>query len=289
MQKYFYRVNKNSFSFNLINDSDEKHGWQDRYKWSHYPIMHRLLNFMGSRGFEIGRDPEIQKHYKSLDKDRWYGKKGDLEFVAKRYPRGFEFEFYQNIVFKNSNGGKYDFDKFEKAPYLIKLQWINETKKMGEFLKSLGVADKSNPILKTAEDKIKYAFVESWHHPQKDMNFNLTDLDGTACESSYNSMDRDKKTILNGQVKYFRYWNGRLMRGKVYHNINNMWWVILNDTEYTNIDSFELFDPTEEDFKLRRKARDRKPKEYLEKLENMKQLSNKELLRELKKRGIKVS
>lgn len=288
MKGYFYSINKDLFSFTFINDTEESHDWKNRNKWSHYSIMHKLLNFMKRKGFEVGRDPRIQEHYKSLNKDHWYGKKGDLEFVAERYPRGFKFEFYQNLVFENSNGGRYDFDKFEKAPYLIKLQWINETKKMGQFLEGLSIANNSDPEAKNAEDKI----IQHWNKYSFDkppVGFKLVDMVGQDNEPEYNKTDRDKKIILNGQVKYFRYWDGRLMRGKVYHNINNMWWVILNDTEYTNKASFELFDPTEEDFKLRRKVKDRKPKEYLDKVENIKKLSNKDLLRELKKRGLKVS
>lgn len=290
MKGYFYSINKNLASFTFINETGESHGWRDEKQWSHYPIMYRLLNFMKLRGFEIGRNPKIKKYYKCLNKDNWYGRKGNLEFEASRYPAGFKFEFYQNINFKNPNGGKYDSDKFKKMSYLIKLLWINETKKMGKFLESLGVENNTDPEYKFTKDIIKRDFVECWHHPQKDMNFNLRDLDGTTCEGSYNNTDRDKKTIYNGQMKYFRdYWNGRLMRGKVYHNINNMWWVILNDTEYDNIADFELFDPTEEDFKIRRKVKDRKPKEYIDKLKAMEKLSNKELLRELKRRGLKAS
>lgn len=289
MKGYFFSINRESASLTFINDTDESHAWNDRSNWSHFPIMHKLLNFMKSRGFDIGRDPEIQKHYKCLNKDHWYGRKDNLEFTANRYPRGFKIEFFQNIVFENSNGGKYDFNKFEKMPYLIKLLWINETTKMGKFLEGLGITNDTEITYKLAEDIVKKDFIDSWHHPQKNMSFNLTDLDGITCEYSYNNTDRDKKTIYNGQIKYFRNWNGRLMRGKVYHNINNMWWVIVNSTKRTNVASFDLFDPTEEDFKVRKKARDRKPEEYLEKLESFKKISNKELIRELKKRGLKVN
>lgn len=287
MKGYFFRINKELFSFTFINETDETHDWKDRNNWSHFPLMHRLMNFIKDRGFAIKHDEHV---HKIIRKDYWYGRKGDLEFEAQRYPSGFKFEFFQNINFENVNGGRYDFDKFEKATYLIKLLWINETKKMGEFLESLGITNDSDPLLKTAEDKIKFDYVKCWHHPQRDMNFKLADLDGKTDEYSFNHTDRDGKTIYNGQIKYFYIWNtNRLMRGKVYHNINNMWWVILNDTEYTNIADFELFDPTAADFKIKRKAEDRKPKEYLEKLKSIEKLSNKELLREFRKRKLKVS
>ena len=236
MNGYTFLISQTSASLRLHNKTKSDKG--------HYPLLHRVLNLMADRGFEVGRDPEIQKHYSILNKDHWYGKKGHLEFKAHRYPSGFELQFFQNKFHENPHGGCYDFDKFEKMPYLIKLLFKNEVRYIKNFLESCGVVDISSPVYKTAEDKIKSDFVESWHHPQKSIDFNLSDLDGQTCEGSYNNTDKDKKTIYNGQVKYFRDRKGRLMRGRVYHNINSMWWVILNKLEYWNIANFQLFDLT---------------------------------------------
>lgn len=287
MKGYIYSINKSLASFTFINDTDEK---KDSFgnDWSHYPIYHRLINFMRDRGFEIEVDKTV---HKIIRRGRFRGYKGDLKFRSERYPRGFKVEFYQEKSLEGKCSGEYDFDKFEKMPYLMKLTWINETKKMGNFLKSLefGIIDGTEPMYKNSQEKIKHNFVKCWHHPQNNMNFKLSDLDGTTCEGSYNNTDRDKKTIYNGQIKYFRHWNGRLMRGKVYHNINNMWWVILNDTERRNIADFELFDVTEEDFKTRRKVKDRKPQEYVDRIKKINDTSTKELINELKRRGVKVA
>jgi hypothetical protein len=244
---------------------------------------------MRDRGFQIGRDSRIEKDYKCLTKDHWYGRKRDLEFKAERYRAGFALKFYQNINFENRHGGEYDFEKYEKMPYMIKLLFRNEVRYIKEFLESLGCEDNSKPVFKYATDKVKYHLLDLWNHPQKTMEeFELLDLDGQTCEGSYNHTDRDKKVIYNGQIKYFRHWNGRLMRGKVYHNINNMWGVILNAYEYTNIANFELFDPTPEDYLIRRKKREKKPKGYLLKQEQISAAKTKELISELRRRGVKV-
>lgn len=255
MKGYSYGISKSSFSFNFVNDTNEEHGWNDRDKWSHYSILHKLLNFMKTRGFSVGKDPRIEREYKSLSKDHWYGRQKDLEFKAKRYPRGFSIEFFQTI-----NGNEYDSDKYDKAPYLIKLQWIKEMKHIENFIKETipNIGCHTKIKYKSSEDKVKQHLIESWHKPQENTNFNLSDLDGTTVEEHYNNKDRDKKVLYNGQIKYFRDYRGRLKRGKIYHNINNMWWVILNDEDYTNMASFELFDATEEDFKIRRKQRNKK-------------------------------
>lgn len=286
MKDYYFQVGPAMMSFSFINDTTERREWKDRKKYSHYAILHRLINFMKNRGFEIQHDPEVSKIIRS---DYWIGRKGELRFTMHRYPRGFSFEFYQEIVTKNPNGGRYDFDKYEKCPYLIRISWINETNKMAAFLGTLGIENRSPKQYKFAADRIKKDFVKSWHHPQKSMNFDLEDLHGTTCEASYNHTDANGKTIYNGDVKYFRgYRTGRLMRGTVYHNINNMWWVILDKFNYTNMADFELFDPSSDDFKIRRKKKDRKPQSYLDKLDSLSKLTTRELMRELKKRTVKV-
>lgn len=290
MRGYMFSINKDFAFFSFVNDTGEKHDWSERNKWSHYVILHKLLNFMKSRGWHIEHDKET---HRCIRQDYWNGKKKDLEFRLHRYPKGFLFNFFQNIVYENPHGGRHDFDKFEKMPYLIKLMYLNETRHMKAFLEGLGInnlVDVTPTKYRSAEEKIKHDYVECWHHPQKDMNFSLSDLDGTTCEYGFNNTDRDGKTIYNGQVKYFRhYWHGRLMRGKVYHNINNMWWVILNDYEYTNVAAFQLFDATPEDFMLRRKKDVKRPKEYSLMREQISAAKTKELINELRRRGIKVA
>lgn len=114
------------------------------------------------------------------------------------------------------------------------------------------------------------------------MNFNLTDTDGEE-QPSYNGLDRDKKVLRNGDIKYFRHWNGYLYRGRIYHNINNMWWVIVDKYTVRNIAAFDLFDLGPEDFHGRQK-RPVIPKEYQERRKAIEATSTKELVNELKRR-----
>lgn len=241
MSKFEFSIFQDSVSIYLYNGNEVKDRWSKRQP--HYQTLHRVLNLMKDRGFQVGRDPRIEENYKSLTKDHWYGRKGDLEFKASRYPTGWEIEFFQNVV-------------FEKIPAVDIMTLIN--------------------------------MKECWHHEQKSMDeFELEDLNGQTDEYFFNNLDRGKKTIFNGQIKYFRDWSGRLSRGIVYHNINNMWWVITNKYELRNIADFELFDPTVQDFRVRRFKKDVKPKEYLLKKEKLKEATSRELVNELKRRGIK--
>ena len=74
-------------------------------------------------------------------------------------------------------------------------------------------------------------------------------MDGQTAKYEINGTDRDGNTLRNGETKYFRDWSGYLLRGKVYHNINNMWWVLLADGKVRNVACFDLFDLKETDFR----------------------------------------
>ena len=172
-------------------------------------------------------------------------------------------------------------------PYLIRLRFMKYRDKIIALLKSLeDLKDETKQNPRLAEEWIKARYAEEWHHEQKDTKFCLSDLDGQTQEL-YNSRDRDKKTLRNGDVKYFRHWNGRLYRGRIYHNINNMWWVILDRFTVRNVASFELFDLTPEDNR-RRQAKPRIPKEYQEHRKAIEDAKTRELVNELRRRGVKV-
>lgn len=250
----------------------------------HYKLYRQVLDYLGSLGFYVSEDKEIKKRYPSLSKDRNRGRYGDLEFKSERFPAGFSIKFFQNVVFENPHGGEHDFDKLDKMPYLIRKQFELTIKKLSKFLMDKGISNETKPVYRNAEAKIKHDYVESWHHPQKDMNFHLSDLDGQTFES-YNSKDRDDKILHNGEIKYFRDYRGYLARGKIYHHINNMWWVIVNENEVRNVASFEFFDLTPDEFRGR-KAKVKTPNDLINKRNEISKSTSKELINELRRRGI---
>lgn len=212
-----------------------------------------------------------------------YPDNGFLQCKSEIFENGFKFVFYQDVVHENPHGGYYDFSKKEKMPYLIRLKYISTINKIKAFLLESDASDRSELSSKVAEERIKCYYATCWHHPQKTADFDLSSVDGETVES-YNGKDRDGKTIRNGDIKYFRRWNGRLYRGKVYHNINNMWWVIVNNTELENLASFQLFDCEHPGAEERRVAVDRTPEAYKRMREELSKMSTKTLERELRRR-----
>ncbi|HCT63881.1 MAG TPA: hypothetical protein DIC60_01150 [Lachnospiraceae bacterium] len=255
--------------------------------WEHEGNVHwdnfaDTMSFLGSIGFYVGEDKRIKKQYPILLKDHKEGRYADLKFKAEWHPNVFYIEFYQDVSYENPNGGYYDFNKRKKMPYLIGKQYDITQKKLVQFFKSKGFSIEFRPNSKKGKDFIIEDYIRSCHRPQKQW-FDLAEIEGETSEYSYNNQDRDKKTIYNGDIKYFRDWSGYLMRGKVYHNINNMWWVLLPCGTVNNVAGFALFDRSPADV-LGRLKRHNPPKEYVERKKQLSLCNEKELINELKRR-----
>ena len=249
----------------------------------HWKNFRDLLRFMGSIGFYVGEDKEIKKEYPILSANHRVGRYGDLKFKAEWARNYFSIKFYQNVNYENAYGGYYDSDQIGKMPYLIRKQFELSLKKMIDYFENKGYL-----VERYGDGKLKGTafiidrYIRGRHHPQEEP-FDLIEIEGQTSLKTYNSMDAHNKILRNGDVKYFRDWNGYLYRGKVYHNINNMWWVLLPSGEVRNIASFELFDLQEDDFRGRQK-RHTPPEGYIERKRQLSLCSTKELENELKRR-----
>lgn len=206
----------------------------------HYKIWDDINKYFRKRGFIVKADPETLKNYKSLSKDRRHGVKKDLHFWAERFPAGFRYEFYQEVNIKNSNGGKYDFDKYKMMPYMVKLSYRNEAMRLAKYCESIGM----NVIVEKPMTDIEN-IIDSNNtnlHVHGGRIEKLDDLkDLMDDEPSYNVLDKNKKKITCGDRKCFYDYRNRIAIGEAYHNINNMWWMVVNGKSY-NISAGSLFD-----------------------------------------------
>lgn len=247
-------------------------------------IFNQLMKYLGSIGFYVGKDKEVCKNFPLIADDYREGGFGDLRYKAECFAHKCEIKFYQDVVHKNPRGGYYDFDKYEKMPYLIQKRFDWTKDKLLKYFEGLGyeLEYKQNPY--KGEEFIIEAYIRSWHHPQEAW-FDLHEVDGAILENG-NGVNRDGEQIANGEVLYFLDANGYLSRGRAYHNINNMWWVLLQDGTVRNIASFNLFHLATNDKRGRQQV-DRTPKEYLERKRQLRLCTTKELGNELKRRSRK--
>lgn len=221
-------MEKKTFSSSLTSTTIGVHGGK-------IDLLNKLFDLLKQRGFVIQTDRKILQEYPILADSHWEGAKGDLLFKSKIYPAGFSFEFYQEVNTKNPNGGYYDFEKFEMMPYLVRCEFLLTRKYMCQLIEQEDFENIAKPNFKFAIDKVMHKIKSCWHYEE---GKELPEFE----HPSYNATDKNGKQLRSGQVKYFYGYDKRLMRGVVYHNINNMWWVVINKYEYRNVASFQLFD-----------------------------------------------
>jgi len=192
----------------------------------------RVLEVLNRRGFGMGRDPYYTKQYKILAKYHHYGRQGDLEVKTEASGRSCKIEFFQNLVRENRNGGYYDFSKRQKMPYLIGKQYEAARRAIAALIESLGgtlvldVKLKGYARLKAERDEL-----EAFQGPQM----------YARVPPRYNSETGAGKIVRDGDIVFFRHFDGRWQRGQTWHHINNMWWVLLPCGTVRNIASFDLF------------------------------------------------
>lgn len=217
-----------------------------------YETYNRILKVLRDSGFNVHKDPRIEEHFKTLSKYHDAGEKNHLHFKSEVYPVGCKFEFYQNIVFENSSGGFYDFNKLEKMPYLIKKAFECATIKVAKKLTELGFTEAYKEAKSPNPDPLRY-FNDKWddeyNRKRGDHRFQRGP-DGWPSDKEvdcWNRKDKDGIILTQGCVRYSRSFSGYLMRGRVYGGINGRWLFVYgpgqHDFTFKNAGEFFSCDP----------------------------------------------
>lgn len=219
-------------------------------------IFGPLIRAMRDRGWTIGADPTVR--YASLRPNYRLGKRGDLRAELRCSGRVVEIKLWSEAARQdNRNGRRYDFDKRERAPYLDRLRFDLETRRILAWLgqraaltvKSPPRAGKIAPGAMTAMEFIAQDYRESWHADKA--------LGRPVAKYDYNRTSRDGEQIEHGQKIWFTDRKGRICCGTAYYNINNMWWIVSGEWSLSNKSTGEIYtrQPADLRTKLNTRAR----------------------------------
>lgn len=283
-------IRENSMNCRISVERNKHDSWSSNIEeYPTYSLYKGLIRFFSNNGYFVSEDKEIKKNYSCLNDSRRVGRYKDLQFKMECARYELELKFYQDKHTINPHGGYYDFDKWELAPYMERLEFRKIINKLILWLEGKGISVEYIKEYKGA-DRIIQDRIKSCHHPQKEW-FNLFDLDGVQDQDdSYygrNAIDKDGEKLVNGCVRYFVGRDGYLHRGKCYHDINMNWWVLEADDSTSLQACWALFS-LHEPVTTARKAAVKMPEGIAKKNAALKGASNKDLIRELKRRGIRV-
>lgn len=253
-----------------------RRSWGPGFQSPDWETFNRLMKVLEARGFSVGRDPHIDKHYPTLGPQHRAGlvatPHGDLKFEAEASQTGCKIDFYQDVVTDHPRSGKYDFDRVAKMPYLIRKKFEGAIAACTEHLRTRGFIDTDRARTATPGrpigDRLSVCdgarfddsgevsaaalayFNSTWdgeYERKRGVHRFERGPDGwpTAREiGGYGrNHDRDKHEIRHGEIRYCRDLKGWLRRGRVFGGINGQWMVVYGpgQRDFTHASSFELF------------------------------------------------
>ncbi len=243
-------------------------------------VMRSYLSRMRTRGWKVVRDAEADKHYKIISDNFRNASKGELRAHIQLSGRHFEILIYQdkhNV--ENPNGGRYDFDKFERMPRPMQSLAVVELAalvgkglELGYTVDDRVKIDPAHMLLdvkrimsdpnrskRSPLDKWRDGWGKSWCRSPKDVDERGWPMPHVYAYCGKPCLDRDGVPIECGDVRYFRE-KGRLYRGVCWPNMNGNWLVYYgggpHDWGYAVKHNNELFQCERPDLEPRRAFHD---------------------------------
>lgn len=217
----------------------------------HKPVWDAIIRFMRKRGWKIGENKSIKENFTTLSKYHKLGRKGSVAVLMEISSSSIELNFghEKNLWtgIAQSFWPKGD-DRYTSLSYLEEKSVELELKKVFELCTKWAEPKKMewqmDAVTKILEKERTNAHIHGGATSLEHLKELMESRYGNPYQGKYNLVDKNKKLIYCGEIKYFydEYRTKRLIRGTVYHNMNNMWWVILPCGTLRNIACFKLFD-----------------------------------------------
>ena len=228
--------------------------WQDDANDATFrtEVFTPLLKAFARRGWKVGADPHVLKHFRSLSPSHRLARRGELHAAIAIHSRAIEVTYWaETWPIDNPNGQRHDFDKLKRMNYLDQLRVQLERRRIIAWLQTIAPVTVSTSEIAglTPRQRIDRGYAKSWH---TDKN-----LGRPRCDHDYNRKSADGALLEHGATIWFTDRKGRIGRGTTFYHINNMWWVIAGD-QLLNLSCGEIFCRPPDDLRRKRNKRQRR-------------------------------
>jgi len=206
--------------------------WERQFK---IDVFARIVQQLNRMGWVCAVPADLIERYglNFARRDR-YCRKGDLHAHLSVGGRHIELNIWQELHnVSNPNGGRYDYDKEHRMPYLLRLQMEHTRRRIRDYLVNIfdGYAFAPPKISSPNPDALAYfnAQWDSEHDTRRGSHRFERGADGWpsyAALSSWDRRDADGIPLRHGDVRCMRDSHGRLRRGRVYGGINGQWFMV---------------------------------------------------------------
>lgn len=251
-------------SANSVDGFKKRDAWEAAFKRQ---VFARIIQTLRRIGWTVAPWVDAEKYKsKGFALSHRTCSKGDLQGELSVSGRAIKFEMWQDVTpLENPSGGRYDFDKEKRMPYVLRLEMERTRRRIRDYLCAVfsdyTFDSKRRTICKrqlqfTAMELIEQHYAESSHF-KGDM---AAYLKGNGYDKlpSYNCTSRDGKPIDHGKRVWFADYDGRIGEGIAYYNINSMWWVVTGRYDRRNISAGDIWAEPPENPRVKRNERQRR-------------------------------
>lgn len=234
--------------------------WEQREAWEREfkrDVFARIVQTLNRLGWNVG-----PQHYIFTRNNARFCQKGDLKGDLLVSGRHIEFKMFQsvNCPTRPDHEGRYESGKEACMPYLVRLEMQRTRNRIRDYLCNVfeGYAFVPPNIKSPNPDPLAY-FNSTWDGPYERARGThrfTRGADGWPDESAVGQRartDRDGAVMNHGDVRWTRDAKGRLLRGRVYGGINEMWMLVYGpgerDSTHQHARRFFTYRPGETPFK----------------------------------------
>ncbi|MDX5979586.1 hypothetical protein [Vreelandella alkaliphila] len=229
--------------------------WEQRFKKD---VFKRIVQQFNRLGWEVGP----QEHIFTGNNSR-FCRKGDLKADLRLCGRHIEILFFQSIncPTRPDDEGRYERDKEQCMPYLLRLEMQRTRNRLRDYLcgvftdyeftdEEKGRLAKRGPGKMTAIEWVENANRNSGHYSEA--------LGHAPIGMTINAKSADGGEITHGARVYAIDYRYRVVVGTAYYNLNNMWWVVTGKYGLINVHSGAIYLSSPGDIRRKRNARCRR-------------------------------
>lgn len=231
--------------------------WQEYERGFKRQVFKRIVQQLNRLGWSVEVPADMIEQYgRSFAEGYRYCRKGNLQGRLDLSGRCIKLEMWQDVAnVDHPNGGRYDFDKEQRMPYLIRLEMERTRRRIRNYLCNVfsgyefqtdrndGRSNKRGPDSLTAIEWVDGCYQTSWHFKGDTTNYEIAE---------YNRKSGDGARLSHGQRVWFADRKGRICTGIAYYNINNMWWVVTGKFDVSNVSAHSLYSVCPENPKQKR-------------------------------------
>lgn len=228
-------------------------------------IYEPLLRLMKRNGWHVAADPRILKHYRCLSKNNRLCARGDLRAEISCSGRVVEIDLWSEAARQdNSNGRRYDFDKRERAPYLDRVRFDLETRRVLAWL-----GERAELTAKPRRDVgcgADFGQLTSDAHIERRIRETGHYVPELGRARFYNSpreqTSGDGKLLAHGAQVWFRDRKGRILRGQAFYILGQNWLIKVGRFGTYHASHWDIF--VDQPADLRRKRNEKEGRKRLE-------------------------